>query len=113
MKFTSRLLALACLISLPLSAWAAPSVSAEGNAPSTSPTVAVSAPQAPLSTAQVNKFVEESIAKLQTMQKEGRNFQISDAAWIDKLSKMLGTDSIEVPDLDNLPQKHRVDCRIT
>ena len=114
MKFTSHLLALACFISLPLAAWATPTSSAdEPTAQATSQTAVISAPQADFSAAEVSQFVDESIAKLQKMQQEGRNFQISDAAWIDKLSKMLGTDSIEVPDLDNLPQKHIVDCRLT
>ena len=114
MKFTSHLLALACFISLPLSAWALPSSPSEGQDCSVSPSLtSVSAPQMATSALEVNKFVEESIKRLQTMQKEGRNFQVSDAPWIDKLSKMLGTDSLEVPDLNNLPHKHKVDCRLT
>ena len=114
MKFTSHLLALACFVSLPLAAWAAPLTPAveDNTAPAFSSTAIVS-PQTAFSASEVNLFVEESIAKLQTMQKEGRNFQISDAPWIDQLNKILGTDSIEVPDLNNLPQKHKVDCRIT
>lgn len=114
MKFTSHLLALACFVSLPLAAWAAPLTPAveDNTAPAFSSTAIVS-PQTAFSASEVNLFVDESIVKLQTMQKEGRNFQVSDAPWIDKLSKMLGTDTIEVPDLNNLPQKHKVDCRLT
>ncbi len=54
MKFTSHLLALACFISLPLSAWAAPSVSAEGDTSSAAPSVAtISAPQTIASASEV------------------------------------------------------------
>ncbi|MGM9999161.1 MAG: hypothetical protein ACI38Q_07200 [Candidatus Bruticola sp.] len=110
MKFTAHLLALACLISWPISLMASPADSTSADTAQTASPVFSTLPgqRANYSAAEISQFVDESISKLEKMKQEGRNFQVTDAAWIDKLNVMLGADSLE-----NLPHSRKVDCRLS
>lgn len=120
MKFKTYLLSLACLAIWPAALAAAPAVpDAQTPAASAVKYVQTGSPANLLAEAKAidedryYHIISQSIEHLEEMVKSGRNFTKEDDIWLSALANEFGTDEVEVPDLDNLPNTHRVKCSLT
>ena len=107
MKFNVKFLSAACIIgSLGIFCACAqtPDAPPQSAAPAQTEQVSVHG--------ETEAVVAQSLIKLEEITAAKRKFTAADQPWLNSLQKALGTEEIELPDLANLPQTVKADCRL-